>query len=216
MPPKTDKKPAPATAGQANASPARDAPLARASVVLKSRQRKKNSTTGDKILASLIALSERMTKMESSHREQDENERTLGANVSGMLASALGTMTIEVLTESPQQKPATRTPRTHVADLEESTFASLAPPHRQTSMYQRGQVRAPTIAAGPHPAGGAPVGQIHTTQEFFATPNASQRNLSTRKFDETELYKGLESVFFQLGPHVLWVVNLTESAYGSR
>ena len=88
-------------------------------------------------------------------------------------------------------------------------FSSLAPPRGQTPPDQRGQARAPTTAAAQGPAAARPA-----TPVSFATPNASQRKLSIRKFDGTELYKGLGSGFFNWGRTFLRAVNLAESACG--
>ena len=44
----------------------------------------------DKILAALVALTDRMAKIESSQREREDQERMLGAIESRMFASALG------------------------------------------------------------------------------------------------------------------------------
>ena len=93
--------------------------------------------------------------------------------------------------ESPEQKPAAWPPR--VPDVGESMFFSLAPPRGQTPPYQRGQAQALITAVAQCPAAARPATQASSTPTYFATQNASQRKLSFRKFDGTELYKGLRS-----------------------
>lgn len=214
----TDTKPTPAPAGHARASPARGASPARvassaraAATVEDSPARERSSAADDKILAALAALTDRMEKMESSQRDREDQERMMGAVESGMFSSAFGAnararpMTIDALTDSPEHKPVARPPRAREPEIEESMFASFAP----------ARAHAPTPGAVPRPADGpAPSGQAPNAAAFYATPNASQRKLSIRKFDGTELYKGLGSGFLDWGRTFLRAVNLAESSCG--
>nr|BAP68807.1 RxLR effector candidate protein [Hyaloperonospora arabidopsidis Emoy2] len=214
----TDTKPRLARTGHARASPdrgaspARVASSARASEAVEdSSVRERSSATDDKILAALAALTNRMAKMESSQREREDHERMLGAVQSGMFASALGAnarprpMTIDALTDSPENKPAPRPLRARVPDLEESMFASFAP----------ACARTPTPAEARRPAAGpAPSGQPPATTASYATPNEIQRKLSIRKLDGSELYKGIGSGFLDWGRKFLCAINLAESSCG--
>ena len=114
-------------------------------------------------------------------------------------------MTIDALTDSPVNKPAPRPLRARVPDLEESMYASFASECARTPT----PAEARRQAAGP-----APSGQPRETTVSYATPNASQHKLSIRKFDRTELYKGLGSGFLDWGRTFLRAVNLAESSCG--
>ena len=132
----------------------------------------------------------------------------LGAVESGMFASALGAnmparpMTIDALMDSPEQKPAALSPSLRAPDLEESMFASLALGRCQAPLHQPRQAPAPAGAAAARASASPHTIQAPETAGYFATSNASQRKLSIRNFDGSELPKGLD-LFFLLGPHVL-------------
>ena len=89
--------------------------------------------------------------------------------------------------------------------LGESMFASFGPSY--------GHAPTPTDARRPAAAPGS-LGQPPATTAVCTTLNASQRKLSIRKFDGTELYKGLGSGFLDWGRTYLRAVNLAESSCG--
>uniref|UniRef100_M4BU28 RxLR effector candidate protein n=1 Tax=Hyaloperonospora arabidopsidis (strain Emoy2) TaxID=559515 RepID=M4BU28_HYAAE len=119
-------------------------------------------------------------------------------------------MTINACMDSPEQKPAARPPLSCVPEVTESMFA---PPLGQTLLDQRGQDQDPTAATEPRRGTvAAPAYQAHAAAALSATPIASQQKLSIRKFNGTELYKGLGSGFFDWGRTFLRAVNLAEAS----
>uniref|UniRef100_A0AAV1V901 Uncharacterized protein n=1 Tax=Peronospora matthiolae TaxID=2874970 RepID=A0AAV1V901_9STRA len=141
--------------------------------------RERSEATDDKILAALAAVTDRLSKLESSQRVRDEDERMLGAVESGMFASKLGAnmrgrpMTIDAL-KSLEEKPAA---------------------HRARERWPENEAMPPAIG-------------------HYGMPSASQRKLNIRKFDGTELYKGLGSGFFDWGRTFMRAVSLAEASCG--
>uniref|UniRef100_A0AAV1TRY5 Uncharacterized protein n=1 Tax=Peronospora matthiolae TaxID=2874970 RepID=A0AAV1TRY5_9STRA len=108
---------------------------------------KKGEATDDKILVALATLIDRLSKLESSQRVRDEDERMLGAVESGLFASKLGAnvrgrpMTINALGPL-EEKPAAPRARTRWPVDGESMFALLALPRGQASSQCRRSARA--------------------------------------------------------------------------
>ena len=181
--------------------------------------RERSEATEDKILAALAAVTDRLSKLESSQRVRDEDERMLGAVESGMFASAFGAnirgrpMTIDAL-GSPEQKPAVPRTRARTIDASESMFASLAPTRGQVPPQHRGPNHAVAPATAPRQDDAAPATYAAAGRDHYGMPSASQRKLPVRKFDGTELYKGLGSGFYDWGRTFLRAVNLAEASCG--
>ena len=163
--------------------------------------RERSEATDDKILAALAAVTDRLSKLESSQRVRDEDERMLGAVESGMFAPSLDAnmrgrpMTIDALGPL-EEKPEAPRARTPWPDDGESMFALLAPPRGQPSAQHRVPARAAEPIAAPRQE--ALPSATHTAAAIgnYEMPLASQRKLNLYKFDETELFKGLGSGFF--------------------
>ena len=132
-----------ARAAPGRVSPARVPPSVNTpGVVELPPSRERSEATDDKILAALPAVTDLLSKLESSQRVRVEYERMLGAVERGMFASKLGAnmrgrpMTIDAL-GSLEEKPAAPRARERWPDNGESTFASLAPPRGQPSAQHR-------------------------------------------------------------------------------
>ena len=116
--------------------------------------RERGEATDDKILAALAALTDRLSKLESSQRVRNEDERMIGAVESGMFASKLGTnmrgcpMTIDAL-GSLEDKPEAPRARARWRDNGELMFASLAPPRGQPSAQHCMPAGAAELIAAP-------------------------------------------------------------------
>uniref|UniRef100_A0AAV1VI54 Integrase catalytic domain-containing protein n=2 Tax=Peronospora matthiolae TaxID=2874970 RepID=A0AAV1VI54_9STRA len=179
----------------------------------------------DKILAALAALTDRLASLESSQRVRDEEERMLGAVESGLFASKLGAnmrdrpMTIDAIGEAEEKAPVSRGYQ-RATDLGASRFASLRPPRARAApqLQQRAPASAPPPqehAALPPPQQFAPPqAYVRPGLNGYGMPSASQRKLNIRKFDGTELYRGLGSGFFDRGRTFLRAVSLAEASCG--
>ena len=129
--------------GVARAAPGRGSParvpssVNTSAVVGEQSARERGEATDDKILAALVALTDRLTKLESSQRVL-EDERIIGTVENGMLASKLEAnmcgrpMTIDAL-GSLNKKPEAPRARARWPDDGESMFVSLAPPRGHPS-----------------------------------------------------------------------------------
>ena len=181
-------------------------------VVEETPAQERSGATEDKILTALANVTSRLASLESSQRVRDEDERMLGAVESGMFSSNLGAkmrgrpMAIDALGDAEEKPPAARAYQ-RAAEIGASRFASLDPPQPQH--------RAPIYAASPQPQ------QVDPPQAYarpglngYGMPSASQRKLNIRKFDGSELYKGLGSVFFDWGRTFLRAVSLAEESCG--
>ena len=137
----------------------------------------------------------------------------LGAVESGMFAFALGgnmrgrPMTIDAL-GPPERKPAAYPAQALASDDGVSMFAALAPPRGQAPV----QHRVPADAGAPAEARPQQSSMREGGTDYVFTPTASQRKLSIRKFDGTELYRGLGSVFADWGRTFLRAIELAESS----
>ena len=178
-------------------SPARFPSAVDASAVFNdSPVRERSEATEGKILAALVGLTDLLAKLESSQRVRDEDERILGAVESGMFASAIGAhmrgrpMFIDAL-GSPERKPSAYPAQALAPEDGVSMFASLAPPRGQAPV----QHRVPADAGAPAEARPQQSSMREGGTDYVFTPTASQRKLSIRKFDGTELYRGLGSLF---------------------
>ena len=177
--------------GVARAAPGRGSPgrvpssANTPAVVEETSARERGKATDDKILAALAAVTDRLSKLESSQRVRDEDERMLGAVESGMFGSKLGAnmrgrpMTIDALGPL-EEKPAAPRACARWPDGGESMFALLAPPRGQPSAQHRMAARAAEPMAAPPPA-------THTAAAIgnYGMPTASQRKLNIRKLDGT-------------------------------
>uniref|UniRef100_A0AAV1UMW7 Uncharacterized protein n=1 Tax=Peronospora matthiolae TaxID=2874970 RepID=A0AAV1UMW7_9STRA len=175
--------------------------------------RERSEATDDKILAALAAVTDRLSKLESSQRVRDEDERMLGDVESGMFASKLGAnmrgrpMTIDAL-KSLEEKSAAHRTRERWPENGESMFASLAPPRGEPSAQHRMPERSAEPMVAPRQEAMPPaIGH-------YGMPSASQRKLNIRNFDGTELYKGLGSGFFDWGRTFMRAVSLAEASCG--
>uniref|UniRef100_A0AAV1UNK0 Uncharacterized protein n=1 Tax=Peronospora matthiolae TaxID=2874970 RepID=A0AAV1UNK0_9STRA len=162
-------------------SPAR-APIAPA--VVNDGPARESGERDDKILAALAALTDRLASLESSQIVRDEEERMLGAVESELFASKIGAnmrgrpMTIDAIGDAEEKAPVPRGYHRAPASVPPSReYAALPPPK---------QVAPPQAYVLPGLNG-------------YGMPSASQRKLNTRKFDGTELYRGLGSGFFDWG-----------------
>ena len=125
----------------------------------------------------------------------------LGAVESGMFASKLRAnmsgrpMTMDALGLR-EEKPEAPRARARWTDEGESMFASLLPPSGQPSAQHHMSARAAEPIAAPRQE--ALPSATHTAAAIgnYEMPLASQRKLNLYKFDETELFKGLGSGFF--------------------
>ena len=209
-----DSKAALASAGQSRASPGRGAYPARSprstTVVEDAPAHERGLAKEDKILAMLDALSLRIERMEASQIKLDEDERIPGAIESGFFASALGanlgaaSMRIDEL-EQPEQKPPARASleRAPTPSQEYSLGPRVPPlPPQPHQMRARAPAAVPTTAeehansayGAAHAAAQPP--RYGDQQMHVKTPDARQRKLTVRKFDGTELYRGLGSGFY--------------------
>uniref|UniRef100_M4BSZ8 RxLR effector candidate protein n=1 Tax=Hyaloperonospora arabidopsidis (strain Emoy2) TaxID=559515 RepID=M4BSZ8_HYAAE len=113
-----------------------------------------------------------------------------------------------------EEKPAAPRACASWPDDDKSMFASLAPPRGQPSAQHRMPERAakPMIASRQE----EPPHATHTVAAIgsYGMPTASQRNLNIRKFDGMDLYKGLESGFFDWGRTFMRSVSLAEASCG--
>ena len=220
----------PAAAGHARASPAR--PTSAPAVVDNLSAHERSPTKEDKILTMLDALSSRMERMETSQIRIDEDKRMRGVIESGIFASALGaylgtrTMRMDAL-EPVKRKPPARAPLAHAStpSRDYSPFESLGPrfpalPPQPHQMRARPPVSAPATAEE-HEDRARGVARVaeqptrYTHQQMnVGTPDARQRMLTVRKFDGTELYRGLGSGFFDGGRTFLRQVNMAQAAHG--
>uniref|UniRef100_A0AAV1T508 Uncharacterized protein n=1 Tax=Peronospora matthiolae TaxID=2874970 RepID=A0AAV1T508_9STRA len=160
-------------------------------------------TRDDKTLAALSSVTERLATLESSSRVRDEDERMLGAVESGMFASKLGAnmrgrpMTIDAL-GSPERKPTAPPAYQRADEPGVSRFATLEPPGARLPQQQ------------PAP----PQADVRPGLNGYGMPSASQRKLHIRKFDGTELYRGIVSGFFDWARTFMRAVSLGEASCG--
>uniref|UniRef100_A0AAV1TBI4 Uncharacterized protein n=1 Tax=Peronospora matthiolae TaxID=2874970 RepID=A0AAV1TBI4_9STRA len=99
-------------------------------------------------------------------------------------------------------------------------MASLEPPRARAALQL--QQRAPASAPPPQEyAALPPPQQVALPQDYvrpglngYGMPSSSQRKLNIRKFDGTELYRGLGSGFFDWGRTFLCAVSLAEASCG--
>uniref|UniRef100_A0AAV1TR58 RxLR effector candidate protein n=1 Tax=Peronospora matthiolae TaxID=2874970 RepID=A0AAV1TR58_9STRA len=203
-------------------SPAR-APTAPA--VVNDGPARESGKRDDKILAALAALTDRLASLESSQRVRDEEECMLGVVESGLFASKLGAnmrgrpMTIDTIGDAEEKAPVPRGYQC-ATDLGASRFASLEPPRARAApqLQQRAPASAPPPqehAALPPPQQFAPPqAYMRPGLNGYGMPSASQQKLNIRKFDGTELYRGLGSGFFDWGRTFLRAVSLAEASCG--
>nr|BAP68808.1 RxLR effector candidate protein [Hyaloperonospora arabidopsidis Emoy2] len=136
-----------------------------------------------------------------------------GAVESGMFASALGAnmsgrqMAIEAL-GSPERKSAAYPARALAPGDDVSMFASLAPHRGQAPLQQRVPAHVAAPAAGPQQQAAI------EGMNYISTATTSQRTLSIRNFDGTELYRGLGSSFSDWERTFLRAIKLAESSCG--
>uniref|UniRef100_A0AAV1TP18 Uncharacterized protein n=1 Tax=Peronospora matthiolae TaxID=2874970 RepID=A0AAV1TP18_9STRA len=132
----------------------------------------------------------------------------LGAVESGLFALKLGAntrvrpMTIDAIGDA-EEKALVPRGYQRATDLGASQFASLEP-HRARAapqLLQRASASSPPpqeYAALPPPQQVAPPqANVRPGINGYAMPSASQRKLIIRKFNGTELYRGLGSGFFE-------------------
>ena len=207
----------------ARAAPGRNSParvhssVNTPAVVGEPSARERGEATSDKILAALAALTDRLTKLESSQRVRDEDERMLRAVESGMFVSKLEAnmrgrpMTIDALGSLEEKSEAPRS-HAHWPDDSESMFASLAPSRGQPSAQHRIPARAGEIMAAPSQE--TPKTATHMAKAIgnCGMPTASQQKLNIRKFYGSELYKGLGSGFFDWGRTFVRVMSLAQAS----
>uniref|UniRef100_A0AAV1V2L8 Uncharacterized protein n=1 Tax=Peronospora matthiolae TaxID=2874970 RepID=A0AAV1V2L8_9STRA len=214
-------------AGVPRATPGRGSPARAptAPAVVNDGPARESGKRDDKILAALAALTDRLASLESSQRVRDEEERMLGVVESGLFASKLGAnmrgrpMTIDAIGDAEEKAPVPRGYQ-RATDLGASRFASLEPPRARAApqLQQRAPASAPTPqehAALPPPQQFAPPqAYVRPGLNGNEMPSASQRKLNIRKFDVTELYRGLGSGFFDWGRTFLRAVSLAEASCG--
>ena len=139
----------------------------------------------------------------------------LGAVESGMFASKMGAnmrgplMTIDAL-GTPERKPAAPPAYKREYDLGVSRFVTLEPPDARLPQ----QHPAPMQATSPPQQAASLQAYVRPGQTGYGMPSASQRKLNLRKFDGTELYRGLGSGFFYGGRTFMRVVSLGEASCG--
>lgn len=185
-------------------------------VVEESPAREQGEATDDKILAALAAVTDSVSKLESSQCVRDEDERMLGAVGSGMLASKLEAnirvrpMTLDALGPLKEKLEALRA-RARWPDIGESMFVSLAPLRGQPSAQHRMPARAAEPTAAPRQEALPPATHTEAAIGNYGIPTASKRKLNIRKFDGTMLYKGLGSGFFDWGHTFMRAVSLAEA-----
>uniref|UniRef100_A0AAV1UBX1 CCHC-type domain-containing protein n=1 Tax=Peronospora matthiolae TaxID=2874970 RepID=A0AAV1UBX1_9STRA len=181
-------------------SPAR-APTAPA--VVNDGTARESGKRDDKILATLAALTDRLSSLESLQRVRDEEERMLRAVESVLIASRLGAnmrgrpMTIDAIGDAEEKAPVPR----GAPQLQQRAPASAPPPQEYAALPPPQQVAPPQAYVRPGLNG-------------YGMPSASQRKLNIRKFDGTELYRGLGSGFFDWGRTFLRAVSLAEASCG--
>ncbi|CEG49030.1 conserved hypothetical protein [Plasmopara halstedii] len=158
-----------------------------------------------------------MTQMEASQLKRDEDERMLGAIESGMFHSALGNgrggtpMHIDALGHSPLQRWDVQgrayIQRTHEAGRQ---------PARSEWGAQRGEVPQQTQFRSPQFAAAKDYARRMepVAQQAIRVPDERQRRLMIRKFDGTELYRGLGSGFLFWGRTFMRQIQYAQAACG--
>ena len=145
--------------------------------------RERCEATDDKIIAALAAVTDRLSKLESSQRVRDEDKRMLGAVESGMFASKLGAnmrgrpMTTDALGSLEGKPVAPRACERWIYDGE-SMFASLAPPRGQPSAQHHIPERSAEPMVAPRQEAMPPATHTAAAIENYGMPSASQRNLN--------------------------------------
>uniref|UniRef100_A0AAV1TI68 Uncharacterized protein n=1 Tax=Peronospora matthiolae TaxID=2874970 RepID=A0AAV1TI68_9STRA len=128
-------------------------------------------------------------------------------------------MTIDAIGDAEKKAPVPLKYQ-RATDLGASRFASLEPPRARAApqLQQRAPASAPPPqkhAALPPPQQFAPPqAYVRPGLNGYGMPSASQRKLNIRKFDGTELYRGLGSGFFDWGRTFLRAVSLAEASCG--
>uniref|UniRef100_A0AAV1UYV5 Uncharacterized protein n=1 Tax=Peronospora matthiolae TaxID=2874970 RepID=A0AAV1UYV5_9STRA len=131
------------------------------------------------------------------------------------------TMTIDAIEDAEEKAPVPRGYQ-RATDLGASRFASLEPPRARASpqLQQRAPASAPPpqeYAALPQPQQVAPPqAYVRPDLNGYGMPSASQQKLNIRKFDDTELYRGLRSEFFDWKSTFLRAVTLAEASCGFK
>nr|BAP68810.1 RxLR effector candidate protein [Hyaloperonospora arabidopsidis Emoy2] len=222
-------KASPASARQAGASPGGGASPARslraATAVEDARANERGSAKGDKILAMFDALSSRLERTETSQIKLDKDKRMREAIESGLFASALGgnlgaaTMRIDALEKPERKPPLVRAPTPSQAyspfHLLGPLFPALPPQPQQMRAPATAPATAEEHAAGAYGAAHAasyPPRYWHQ-QMHVGTLDVRQRKMKVRKFDGTELYRGLGPGFYDWGRTFLLQVNMAQAAY---
>ena len=96
----------------------------------------------------------------------------------------------------------------------ESMFDSLAPPRGQQPAHPLTPAQAAEPMAAPRQEAPPPATHMAAAINNYGMPTASQRKLNIRKFDGTELYKGLGSGFFYWGRSFMRAASLAEASCG--
>nr|BAP68811.1 RxLR effector candidate protein [Hyaloperonospora arabidopsidis Emoy2] len=162
----------------------------------------------------LDVLSPRRDRMETNQICIDEDERMRGAIDSGLFGSVLGanlgahTMRMDAL-EPVERKLPVRVSLAYaparVGSTRRSSCTGIASlycfrshsrcVHARLSRHQRQQEKHEDRARGAAQTAAHPPRYTHQQMDV-GTPDACQRKLTVRKYDGTELYRGLDSGFF--------------------
>ncbi|CAH0484856.1 unnamed protein product [Peronospora farinosa] len=150
-----------------------------------------------RILATLVDLQARMAQMEVSQQKLDEEERMMGAIESGMFRSALSNgrggapLHIDALGHPPVRP---RTGQGHSSMLHHGAGQHAAQPECRAPQASP-PVRAPYSSSKYAVAQDYARRMEPDAQRAMRVPNERQRRLTIRKFDGSELYRGLGSGF---------------------